>query len=792
MQLPVIKISLISLLLAASIAAYSQPAFADSLQHQFNEYNTQAIQEKLFVHTDKTFYLAGEIIWFKIYAIDADTHKPLNVSKVSYVEIISKDNKPVLQAKIAMLDGSGNGSFLLPFSIPSGNYILRAYTNWMKNFSPDFYFEKSITIVNSLKRPDWQDVKDSTTFNVQFFPEGGNLVYGIQSTIAFKGVNQFGHGIQFSGFLLNQSNDTIARFQPFKFGMGRFTFTPAIGNTYKAIIKTENNQSFTYPLPHIYEQGYVMHVQPLDSNHMSVAVNTNVPAVSNVYLFVNSGKTVKAVQVKAFSNGKAIFTLDKNTLDEGISHLTVFNGAKQPVCERLYFKQPKQEFIIEVTTDSLTYSTRKKVQLAINTHEQAANLSLAVFLTDSLQGTEQSNIYNYLWLGSEIKGAIDSLDYYFTNTSTESIEATDNLMLTQGWRRFKWEDVLQHTVPAFHFLPEYEGQIINGQIVNRASNSPISNKVVYLSVPGDKFQLTSTTSNEHGNLQFVVNNYYGTNGLILQTADENDSSYLINVANPFSENYSSNVFPPFTLSERWSSQLLQRSVGTQAQNAYLAVERQHFILPAYADTLPFYGKPDKQYLLDDYTRFPTMEEVMREYVAEVHVRKQQDQYHYDVLNNVYKDFFRTDPLVLLDGIPIWDINKIVDFNPLQVRKLDVVTHKYYMGNQTYNGITSYTTYKGDLSGFKLNPGAIELEYDGLQLSREFYSPLYETPQQQESHLPDFRNVLYWSPDVITDEQGKQTIAFYTSDLTGNFTVVVQGITTTGLAGSTIVKMEVKK
>lgn len=793
MQLPVIKSSILFLLLTAYTIAFSQSPVADSLQHEFSQYNAQGLQEKLFVHTDKSFYLTGEIIWFKIYNVDAYSHQPLTVSKVSYVEIIDKNNKPVLQAKIALHDGAGNGSFLLPFSLSSGNYMLRAYTNWMKNFNADFYFEQPITIVNALKRPDWQDEKDTVSYDVQFFPEGGNLVSGIQSTVAFKAVDAYGHSVDFSGFIVNQSNDTVVQFQPFKFGMGRFDFTPSAGNTYKAVIKTASNQTTTYPLPRIYEQGYVMHVQSPDTNHLSVVVTTNATAnTSPVYLFVHNGKLAKAVQAKELNSGKAIFTIDRNSLDEGISHFTVFNNVRQPVCERLYFKQPEQQLNIAATADSSTYGSRKKVQLTIGTHEQDANLSLAVFLTDSLQRTTQNNIYNYLWLRSDIKGQIESPDYYFTNSNTEVETAADNLMLTQGWRRFNWEDMSQHKAPAFRFLPEYEGQIINGQIVNKATNAPIQNALVYLTVPGKAFQLSSATSNEQGNIQFVINNYYGTNGLILQTNNENDSSYTINIANPFSDSFSHTVLAPFTLSEKWNSQLAQRSIGSQAQNAYLAEEKQRFFLPDFADTLPFYGKPDKQYLLDDYTRFPTMEEVMREYVTEVRVRKQQEQYHYDVFNTPYKDFFKTDPLVLLDGIPVWNMNKIINFNPLQVRRLDVVTHKYYLGNQAYNGIASYTTYKGDLSGFDLNPGAIELEYDGLQLSRQFYSPRYETPTQQESRVPDFRNVLYWSPDIITSKGEKQTVEFYTSDLPGNYAVMVQGITVSGLTGSIVTHIEVKK
>ena len=129
----------------------AQDQLADNLQQQFNSYQSNTLQEKFFVHTDKTFYLAGETVWFKIYAVDASWHRPFAASLITYVEIINKDGKAVVQSKIAMANGTGNGSLILPGFLVTGNYIFRAYTSWMKNFSPDFYFEQTLQIVNTLK-----------------------------------------------------------------------------------------------------------------------------------------------------------------------------------------------------------------------------------------------------------------------------------------------------------------------------------------------------------------------------------------------------------------------------------------------------------------------------------------------------------------------------------------------------------------------------------------------------------------------------------------------------------------
>jgi uncharacterized protein YfaS (alpha-2-macroglobulin family) len=124
--------------------AAAQDQLMDNLQQQYRNYQSVNQQEKLFVHTDKNFYLAGETVWFKVYSVDASSHKTFTCSSVAYLEILTKDQKPVVQSKVAVNNGSGNGSLILPASLGTGNYVLRAYTSWMKNFSADFYYQQSL------------------------------------------------------------------------------------------------------------------------------------------------------------------------------------------------------------------------------------------------------------------------------------------------------------------------------------------------------------------------------------------------------------------------------------------------------------------------------------------------------------------------------------------------------------------------------------------------------------------------------------------------------------------------
>ncbi|HMH32358.1 MAG TPA: hypothetical protein VK543_04965, partial [Puia sp.] len=362
----------------------------NSLKKGFDQYRRQNLQEKLFVHTDKSFYVAGEIMWFRIYDVDGTFNKPLDLSKIAYVDVIDKDQKPVMQAKISLDQGKGNGSFFVPLSVKSGNYKFRTYTNWMKNFSPDYYFEKNITIINSLKKLSDKPTVETGTYNIQFFPEGGNLVTGMESIIGFKVTDNSGRGIDdFRGSIIDQNNNSVALFGAHKFGMGHFTFRPTEGSKYSAVIKVGNNNAVVSEFPSAAALGYVMRVEDLgkDSIHITVSTNINAPG-QPVYLFAHTRQVVKISERKTIDNGSAEFVVSKNSLGEGISSFTLFNFNLQPVAERLYFRRPNH-LVIEANTDRNEYATRKKINIAFRTKDgsgknEKSDLSVSVYMIDSL------------------------------------------------------------------------------------------------------------------------------------------------------------------------------------------------------------------------------------------------------------------------------------------------------------------------------------------------------------------------------------------------------------------------
>ncbi|MGB8192155.1 MAG: hypothetical protein WCF67_09565, partial [Chitinophagaceae bacterium] len=558
------------LLLLAYPPLYAQQPVED-LKQQFAAFQQLAPQEKLFVHTDKNFYLTGETIWFKLYHVDAGSHKTSDISKVAYVEILNHEAKPVMQVKVGLHvnNGSGDGSFILPAHLASGTYQLRAYTQWMKNFDASYYFNKTLSIVNTSVRPDWLSLEKREAYHVQFFPEGGNLVYGLQSRIGFKITDQYGKGVEGNGVIIDQKNNAT-RFYTSRFGIGSFSFLPVAGSDYKVSVTLNNGKMFTASLPAVYKEGYVMNVSEVDKDRVRITATSTNNANTILYLLGHTRQQVKVALGERINNGKAEWTINKDQLGEGVSHFTLFNENRQPVCERLYFRRPVSKLNIGVTAGAGEYKTRSEVSLNLNTQNEKAQpvkgeLSLSVFLLDSLQTADQQTIDSYLWLASDLNGTIESPAYYFSDSSAEVNRAIDDLLLTHGWRRFRWEDV--KSKPVFNFLPEYEGLTIHAKVVDKQSGAPGRGIVSYLSVADENFQASNAVSNEKGEARFVMGNVFGPNELVAQT-DSNSNRYRIELQDPFAGKPDALVLPRFNLTDKWKEQLNLHHLNARISNSY--------------------------------------------------------------------------------------------------------------------------------------------------------------------------------------------------------------------------------
>ena len=762
---------------------------ADSLAAPLRRYHRQALTEQLFVHHDQPAYAAGETMWLKVYAVDGTAHRPLALSKVAYVELLDAAQHPVLQAKLALREAVGQGALALPPDLPTGRYVLRAYTNWMKNAGPAFYFQTPITVVNSWQPTPPAAAGPAPTAGVGLYAEGGQLVAGLPGRVGVQVLDGQGGGLAATGTVADERGTVVATFQTQKAGLGRFELTPVAGSNYVATVRLPGGQVLRQPLPAAAPQGYALQLQENDNQQLTLEVRG---AAGPLHLLTHGGQQVAAVATALPTNGLAVFRVDGRQLRPGITHFTVFSG-RRPVAERLYFRRPTraETLALAATADQPAYGPRQPVALHLAAGAPA-QASLAVYRLDSLAAAAPAaDIASYLLLAADLPGYIEDAGYYCRDSSATARRAADNLMLTQGWRRFHWDDVLAPgPPPPPAYPPEMNGYLLPAR-VSAPGGAALPGTVAYLSLPGRAFQFANARSRADGRVQFELPDFYGLRKLVLQTNSATaDSTARVELLSPFAAAGGGWAAPGLApLPARWAASLSERHLLVQALGAYPTPAPR--LRPVPGDTVAFYGKPSEQFFLDDYTRFPTVEDVMREYVPAVLVRKRRDGFHFMVVDRPRHLNLQENPLTLLDGLPIFNLNHLMAFDPLKIKRLDVMASRYFLGSQLYDGVVSFTTYQGDLGGFPLNPKALIEEYEGLQVPREFYAPRYETAAQQQSRLPDLRQLLYWNPDLRLPPNSAQTLNFFTGDQPGRYLVVVQALSASGQPGSTSFTFEVK-
>jgi hypothetical protein len=197
-----------------------------------------------------------------------------------------------------------------------------------------------------------------------------------------------------------------------------------------------------------------------------------------------------------------------------------------------------------------------------------------------------------------------------------------------------------------------------------------------------------------------------------------------------------------------------------------------------------YGKPDESVLLEDYIKLPAVEELFFELVKSVLIkRKRNNNFELQVIDPSSKLTLPGKPLLLLDGVPVLDINPVIIYmDPVDIEKIDVVTSPFIQGNESYFGIINMITKQADFNNFDLPSYAIRKPYQFFQVPGTFHSPDYSSDNDSLTSHPDFRNLLYWNPEVVTDNKGTVTVSFYTADDISDYRIVVQGLSEDGLPG----------
>lgn len=761
-RMRIIRFAIICGLLLTVFFVSAQPL--ENLQRHY-------VAEHSFVHIAKYSYAVGETMWFKLYITDPSTRKLSEISKVGYVELLNEAQQPVYQTKIHVEQGTGVGSWVIPASMQSGYYILRVYTKLQQDF-PQSIATYPITIINARKPATFSNVAKKDSVMIAFFPEGGDLVQEIPSTLAFRIYLSDGTGIEADAVIKDSKNNIVANLHTNSNGLGAINFTPKTKEHYTAQIENNNGAPFIYAVPNALQQGWTLQRIFQDPLQYSFQVSKSNSIGDAAWLILHNGDSAfKVFEMESFQKTK-VFHCRKDEIPKGVIYVTLLNQKGEPQAERLLFSAPKDLMTLQIQGLKKEYTQRDSVTVQINTNAIDADLSVAVYKNEVLENLAPANIVHYNYLNAFLHRTPENVASYFTEKSDTALN-TEWMLLTHGWRHFKQTATT---------VAEYAGHRISGTVTDRKTGNTLTGVMVALTVPGSRFHYSTCISDEKGKIFFDVRKFFATEQIMLQAILDKDSLVKITIDDPFYKGKTMGLGSLTSWNISLKEALEERITTNEVALQFYDKSKDKYYLPNFYDTTAFFGKPDRSYFLDDYVRFKSMEEVLREYTVEVEVRGGPKDYRLRVFNTPLKRFFNSNPLVLIDGVPVYNMNKAISIDPLKVQRMDIVARKYFQGALSYDGIISFSTYQNDLSGYKLDAHAMIIDYAGLQLQRQFDHPMYTTLSKVKNTQPDFRNLLYWSPDIRTNESGKAKIKFSTGDLSGSYKVVVQGVSMQGNAG----------
>lgn len=330
------------------------------------------------------------------------------------------------------------------------------------------------------------------------------------------------------------------------------------------------------------------------------------------------------------------------------------------------------------------------------------------------------------------------------------------------------------------FEPEDRGMLVKGTVYNESTQSGAPGVDVYLAFPGSTALVYVDVTDEAGGFSFLLPKMYGLRQIVLQTRTEQEMPLRIELAEEFHAIPAAQA-DVFVLPPDWIPQANASLANAQIRQSYQSFELPPVYKPEepYAD-IPFYGSPEALYRLDDYNRFP-LPEFFYEIVNEVMVRGKYGNERVAVFNEWGAPFQDLPPLLLVDGVPVFDQRTFLKINNKLIESAAIVTEPFWLNPRFYNGIINLISFDKDGRCFRLPESALQRSLLTLLPEREF--PLSDYEAQKDNRLPDFRNTLYWNPSIQTDANGEATVQFFTSDTIGAFEVRVEGIAENGLLGS---------
>lgn len=693
-----------------------------------------------------------------------------------YIDYKIFEGKKLIRSRTSQTDANGHLKISFDF-LPDTNIqyqISIAFNDDKISYKKDFF----IPIPNN-------------TFDIQFFPEGGNLLNDGIRNIAFKTIGQNGFSVNVEGVIYNQQGDSITSISSTHQGMGVFQL-PLLHskpNNYTAKVHIPNTNKYkNVNLPPVLDTGFGISLQQIERkliyNIFSAGVHT--PSTTLYLLVHERGKLLFIFPIKDSSQYTGKIPLFQ--LPSGIVHFLLLDSIGNALSQRISFVYHPSKSNVWLETNKEKYATREKVDLSLSlSHDEDSliNAVCSISITEDetvKTDSNQNNIITHLLLTSDLKGYIETPNAYFNEQANMVSSKIDLVMLTHGWTRFNVPDILNSKFPKFRYFLEV-GQSISGKITNVLGKGINTGTLITIGGKAKIFKLTTT--DEHGNFLVEGISFPDSTTFILQGKNKrgyntvdvlvdkdsfpilgkypkiDTSIHAINI-----DNYLN------VMNKKYQDEGVHKITHLKEITVYSQKSQtDEYDNPMYAGL----GNPMKNNELEQRFSGQNILEVLRTFSG-VNI----------VGNSISIRGSANNPLLVIDDMPYNDddiSNILATIDISQVGYLNVLkdAETSIFGAQGGNGVIIINFKKGiDFITSSSKPlGIAIINPLGYYKPNEFYNPKYENQEEKNNPFADIRTTIYWNPHILLNTQKPTNISFYTADRTSTYTMIIEGISHKG-------------
>ena len=800
------------------------PVLSNAVSKLTAELNNH-VTEKAYLHFDRPYacYVAGDTVYFKAYVTMSEKHELSGISGILHVDLMDKNDAIMKSIVLQLINGTAWGDFALSDTLHKGSYRVRAYTQYMRNTEHPYFFDQYLS-VSSINNVDQvaAAARQSAQPSLQFFPEGGNLVVDVPSKVGFKALGTDGLGVGVKGIVVDNDNKEVARMASSHLGMGEFYLLPEAGKTYRARVTYADGSQAAIDLPAVEARGITLAVNTDDPAKVSIEIKANrdyfkANLNEELNILIYSGGDVRTVKTK-LDNSILGLDLPASGFRTGILQVTLLSSTGEPLNERLSFVQNHDFLNLALSANKTIFAKRENVQLNLNVKNKDGNpangfFSVAVIDENKIPADEdaENTISSYLLLKSELKGYIEQPNYYFAHDTKQCCADLDALMLTQGYRRFTWKQLLNNNPVAANAFDAEKALNISG-VLKTKEGLPLANNNIFL-IQAKGNAMVSQVTDTNGRFNFTNMAFYSGTRFILKTqvkaTGKNGAVVILDkaITAPAPVPAKAIDIKYNTDADILASLQNNASPGViTASNEIVHIVKKDDIAGGTkgegirSSKLGGAGNADQILTAKDLYNSTTLSQGL---TGVLHGVTFTGGVPYLQTSTVVSagQVVAEPMLVVIDGQARngsgggTDGGDVDVISPDDVETVEVLkgANAGLYGIRGGNGVLIITTKqtKEVLDNNKeMAPGVFSISPKGFYKAREFYSPAYVAGQAGYNG-PDLRTTIFWKPDVTTGADGNAVLNFYNADSTGSYRVVVEGMDDKGNIGRQVYRYMVK-